>query len=414
MASTPRGSLLSRCGPFESLFSGGSSRIAPLARRCIRVSLLGRIVVTCPEQGGAGRHPASDGTSNPLWPPGILPGSDGVNVTRIVRLARGSPASCRGAMASTPRGSLLSRCGPFESLFSGGSSRIAPLARRCIRVSLLGRIVVTCPEQGGAGRHPASDRRSNPLWLPGILPGSDGVNGTRIVPLARRCVRVSLLGAIVAACLEQGGAGRHPASDGTSNPLWPPGILPGSDGVNVTRIAPLAMWSVRVSLLGRNVADRSSRAAVHSGLFAREDRRNLSGAGRRGTPPCIGRDVQPTVAPRRGAGERWRQRHENRSSRDVVCSGLFTREDRRNLPGAGRRGTPPCIGPEVQPTLATWHRTGGPTHFGHLASDGTSNPLAASGQTADLMAAAVGRSNLETVSPESRNSRKSCKSRQFD
>ncbi|MGA7616427.1 MAG: hypothetical protein WBX15_14735, partial [Thermoanaerobaculia bacterium] len=84
-----------------------------------------------------------------------------------------------------------------------------------VRVSLLGRIVVTCLEQGGAGRHPASDETSNPLG--------------------------------------------HPASDETSNPhvgrgkvgrasrARLPGILPGSDGDNATRIAPLAMQSVRVS-----------------------------------------------------------------------------------------------------------------------------------------------------------------------
>ncbi len=320
------------------------ARIVPLALWCVRVSLLATIVVTRAGQCGAGRRPASDGTPNPLG----RPASGGTpNPPKwVARPARGSPASCRGAMAATKRESFLSRGDQF--------------------VSLLGEIVVTRAGQGGAGRRPASGGTPNPLghpasggtpnppkWvappgarLPGILPGSDGDNDTGIVPLALWCVRVSLLATIVVSRAGQCGAGRRPASGGTPNPLgrpasggtpnplcrpasggtsnppkWVappgamlPGILPGSDGGNETRIVPLALWCVRVSLLATIVVTRAGQG----------------GAGRRpasdetSNPLGIGRDVQPTG---------------HRTGRPTHLG----------------------IGRDVQPT---GHRAGRPTHLG--------------------------------------------------
>ncbi len=115
----------------------------------------------------------------------------------------------------------------------------------------------------------------------------------------------------------------HRIGRGTPHRMLP-GIVPGSDGVNVTRIVPLPPRWVRVSLLGRIVVACPGQC----------------GAGRR---IASGEDAQPT-APRHRAGERWRQRHADRSSRAAVGSCLPSREDRRSLPRAMRRGTPHRIG----------------------------------------------------------------------
>ncbi len=240
---------------------------------------------------------------------------------------------------------------------------------RSVRVSTLERIVVTRRQQGGAGRRPASDGTSNPLaalhrtgrpthWPPCI--------GRDVQPTGR------------------------PASDGTSNPhvgrakvgrasrARLPGILPGSDGINDAWIAPLAMRAVRGSLLGRIVVTRPKQGGAGRRPASDETSNPLAALHRTGRPthwpPCIGRDVQPTgrpasngtsnpqsgsrtcgsrvsrEAPRHPAGERWHQQHVDRTSRDAGRSGIASRDDRRNSPKAGRRGTPPCIGRDVQPT----------------------------------------------------------------
>ncbi len=220
----------------------------------------------------------------------------------VARLARGSPASCRGAMTSTTR-------------------RSAPLAPRSVRLFSRGTIFAFRTGQGGAGRHPASDGTSNPHV--GRASCGSRACGSRACG-SRACgSRVSRE------------APRHPAGE---------------------------RWHQRH-------ANRSSRAAVRSSFLSRDDLRVSHRTGRRGTPPCIGRDVQPTCgsracgsrvsreAPRHPAGERWPQRHAHPSSRAGVRSSLSCQNDRRNSPQAGRRGTPPCIGRDVQPTC---HRTGRP------------------------------------------------------
>ncbi len=65
---------------------------------------------------------------------------------------------------------------------------------------------------------PCTVGRASCARLPGIVPGSDGVNDTRIVPLALWCVRVFLLGRIVVTCAGQGGAGPRPASGEDAQP----------------------------------------------------------------------------------------------------------------------------------------------------------------------------------------------------
>ncbi len=279
MASTPRESYLSRRGRFLPLFSArivvarpgagrrgtppckvgrasrarlpgilpgsdgiNDTRLVPLAPRCVRVSLLGRIVVARP---GAGRRGTPPCIGRDVQPTEHRTGRP--THKWVARPARGSPASCRGAMASTPRESYLSRCGRFLPLFSA-------------------KIVVTCPEQGGAGRRPAKwvarPARGSPASCRGAMASTPRES------YLSRCGRfASLFSAkIVVTCPEQGGAGRRPASDGTSNPL------------------------------------------------------------------SIGRDVQPTSgsrvpreAPRHPAGERWHQRHANRTSRAAVGSCLSSR-----------------------------------------------------------------------------------------
>ncbi len=138
------------------------------------------------------------------------------------------------------------------------------------------------------------------------------------------------VGRIVVACRKQGGAGPRPASGEDAQPTCP-------------------------------ALHRARTPNPHA-------------------PPCIGRDAQPTrwvgqsgsrivrEARRRRAGERWRQRNACRSSRAAVGSSLSAREDRRDLPGTGRGGTPACIG------------RGRPTHMPRPASGGTPNPLGGSGK----------------------------------
>ncbi len=173
------------------------------------------------------------------------------------------------------------------------------------------------------------------------------------------------------------GAGRRgtpPASDETSNPLGIGRDVQRTSGSRVSREAPRHLAGERWRQ--RN-ADRSSRAAVSSCLRSGEDHRDLAGSRaardaalhrtRRPThwasdetsnPLGIGRDVQPTSgsrvpreAPRHRAGERWRQRHANRSSRAVVRSCLRSGEDHRNSPGSRAARD------------ATLHRTRRPTHY---------------------------------------------------
>ncbi len=318
MASTPRGSLLSRCGPFESLFSGGSWQLA--RDRVARDATLHRT-----------RRPTH------MWVPGKW----------VAHPARGSPASCRGAMASTPRGSLLSRCGPFESLFSGGSWQLA--RDRVARDATLHR-TRRPTHMWVAGKWVARPARGSPASCRGAMASTS--RGS----LLSRCSPFE--------SLFSGGSWQlardRVARDATLH-----------SGSRILREAPRHPAGERWH---QRHADRSSRDVVRSSLSSREDRGNSPGTGWRGTPPCIGRDVQPTgppcigrdvqptsglresgsrvsrEAPRHPAGERWPQRHADRSSRDVVCSCLSSREDRGNSPGTGWRGTPPCIGRDVQPT----------------------------------------------------------------
>ncbi len=167
----------------------------------------------------------------------------------------------------------------------------------------------------GAGRRgtpPCIVGRASCARLPGILPGSDGVNGAGIVPLATRRVRVSILGRVVVACTEQGGAGRHPASGEDAQPTY--------------------------ATLHRARTPNPQKWVAHGGSRILRE------------------------APRHPAGERWCKRRRNRSSRDAASSCLSSREDRRRLHGTGRRGTPPCIG------------RGRPTHIRHPASGEDAQP----------------------------------------
>ncbi len=436
MVSTPRGSFLSRCGLFVSLYSGGSSD--PVRGRAARDAALhsGSRVPREARRHRAGERwcqPRADRSSRDVVCSCLSTRED----LRILSEAgrRGTPPCTVG------RASRARLAGIVPASDGVNTARIVPLAMWFVRVSLLGRTVVSCPRQDGAGRRPASDGTSNPLWPPcigrdaqptghrtgrpthrhgsctvgrasrarlaGIVPASDGVNPARIVPLATSFVRVSLLGRIRVSCPRQGGAGRRPASDGTSNPLGIgrdaqptlaalhsgsravgrasrarlAGIVPSSDGVNAARIVPLAMWFVRVSLLGTICV-------------------SCPGAGRCGTPPCIGRDVQPT-------GHRTRRPTHfgppctvGRAScarlagivpasdgvnpaRIVPLATWFVRVSLLgrtvvSCPGAGRRGTPPCIGRDAQPTgdrarrPTHWDRARRPTRWG---SDETPNPL---------------------------------------
>ncbi len=310
MASTPRGSFLSRCGLFVSLYSGGSAY--PVRG-----------------QGGAGRRPAPDGTSNPL---GIgrdaqptlaaLHSGSRESGSRVPREARRHRAGERWRQRRADRSSRDVVCSCLFTredlrILSGAGRRgtppctvgrasrarlagilpgsdgvketqIAPLAMWCVRVSRLsGRSSHLAPNR--AARDAALHRARRPTHrhgsrtvgrasrarLAGIVPASDGVNAARIVPLAMWFVRVSLLGTICVSCPGAGRRGTPPCTVGRASRARLAGIVPASDGVNPARIVPLAMWFVRVSLLGRICV-------------------SCPGAGRRGTPPCIGRDVQPT------------------------------------------------------------------------------------------------------------------------
>ncbi len=174
MASTPRESFLSRRSAFASLDSGRSSQLAP--GRAARDAALHRA-----------------GTPNPLCLPASVGRASVGRALWVAHSARGSPASCRGAMASTPRESFLSRRSAFASLYSGRSSYPAP--GRAARDAALHRArtpnPLCLPASVGrapwvahcgsrilreAPRHPAGER-----WL----------NASRIVPLAPECVRVS-------------------------------------------------------------------------------------------------------------------------------------------------------------------------------------------------------------------------------
>ncbi len=201
----------------------------------------------------------------------------------VARPARGSPASCRGATASTPRGSFLSPCGQFVPLFFRDDRRNLPWAGWRGTPPCIGRDVQPTGHRTGRPTHWASDGTSNPLGIGRDVQPTCGSreSGSRVPreaprhpagerwrqrnadrssrPAASSCL--SSFGTIVVSCPGQGGAGRRPASDGTSNPHVDcaqvgrasrarlPGILPGSDGVNATRIVPLARRSVGDSLL---------------------------------------------------------------------------------------------------------------------------------------------------------------------
>ncbi len=298
------------------------TRIVPLARRSVGVSLLGTIVVSCPGQGGAGRpthysgsrqsgsrvpreaprHPAgerwrqrhADRSSRAAISWCLSTRDDRRNLPGTVR--RGTPP-CIGrdaqpttvGRAKVGRASRARLPGILPGSDGDNDTRIVPLARRSVGVSLLGTIAVTRPGQGGAGRRPASDGTSNPLGASGETPnplqwvapkwvarparGSPAscrgamATTTRESYLSRGDQLVSLLGTIVVSRQGQGGAGRRPASDVTSNPLQVgrasrarlPGILPGSDGDNDTRIVPLARRSVGVSLLGTIAVSRQGQ-----------------------------------------------------------------------------------------------------------------------------------------------------------
>ncbi len=340
MASKKRRLLLSRCGAFVSLFSRDDLRISHRNR--------------------AARDAALHRTGRPThyrW----------VARKWVARPARGSPASCRGAMASKKRASLLSRRSAFSSRLSGRSSHLAP--NRAARDAALHRT--------GRPTHWASDGTSNPLRvgrasrarLPGILPGSDGVKETQIAPLAMWCVRVSRLSGR-SSHLVPNRAARDAALHRTGRPThckW------------VARLARGSPASCRGAMASKKRRLLLSRCGAFVSLDSRDDPRISYRTGRRGTPPCIGRDVQPTAsgsrvpreAPRHPAGERWRQRNAHRSSRDVVRSALDSRDDPRISHRTGRRGTPPCIGRDVQPT---GHRTGRPTHYSGSRAEWVARP----------------------------------------
>ncbi len=198
----------------------------------MRSCLSTRGVLACAGQGGAGRRPASGGTPNPHTPPCI--GRDAQPTYPALHRAGRPTHIPRPASGGTPNphsGSRILREAPRHRAGERWCQRNANrssrevvhsrLSTRKDRRSLRWAGRRWTPPCIGRGRPTHIVGRASCARLPGIVPGSDGVNETRIVPLGRLCVRVSLLGRIVVTCAGQGGAGPRPASGEDAQPTYP-------------------------------------------------------------------------------------------------------------------------------------------------------------------------------------------------
>ncbi len=170
-----------------------------------------------------------------------------------------------------------------------------------------------------APRHPAGERcrpraRPSPLAATPFPPSRAGMALSNVIPTPRRARRAR--GNDIqqnASRTAQAGAGRRPASDETSNPQSgsrvpreAPRHPAGERCRPRARPAPLAATPFPPSRTGMalsNVIPTPRRA--RKGSRKRHSTERISHrAGRRGTPPCIGRDVQPTkwvARPARGS-----------------------------------------------------------------------------------------------------------------